>query len=122
MIAQLDKTKRANKRRARVRGKVFGTGTRPRLTVAKSLRNVFAQVIDDEKMITLAAASSINKELAAKCKGRKKSAVAALVGEAIAKQALEKGIKQVALDRNRNLYHGRIKALAEAARKAGLEF
>jgi len=73
-------------------------------------------------MMTLASASSLAKEMAGKSKGKKKSEVASLVGTEIAKLALSKGIKQVALDRNSNLYHGRVKALAEAARKAGLEF
>lgn len=80
------------------------------------------QLIDDEKKITLAAASSLMKDIAPKISGKKKTEVAALVGESIAQIAIAKGIKKVAFDRNRFLYHGRIKALAEAARKGGLEF
>jgi large subunit ribosomal protein L18 len=114
---------RAAKRIARVRGRVIGTLERPRLTVHKSLKNIEAQVIDDERMITLAAVSSLQKDIAGKKKDKmKKTDVAALVGEAIARLALEKGIKKVAFDRNRSIFHGRVKALAEAARKAGLEF
>jgi len=113
---------RAEKKRRRVRGKIKGTAERPRLTVAKSLKNIGAQVIDDEKMITLASYSSLSKELAGKTAEKSKVEVASLIGEELAKRALDKGVKKVAFDRNRNLYHGRVKALAEAARKAGLEF
>ena len=117
------KKSRAAKRKARVRGRVFGTNERPRLTVHKSLKHIQAQLVDDEKMTTLAAVSSIQKEIADKKKDKmKKTDVAALVGEAIAKQAIAKGFKKVTFDRNRSIFHGRVKALAEAARKAGLEF
>ncbi len=122
MLAQDNKKKRAEKRRARVRGKVFGTSVKPRLTVSRSLKNIYAQLIDDEKMLTLASASSLAKEVIEKGKGKKKTEMASLVGAEIAKRALSKGIKNVAFDRNRSLYHGRVKALADAARKAGLEF
>ena len=110
------------KRTARVRGKIHGTAERPRLTVHKSLRGISVQLIDDERMVTLAATSSLAKDIAPKIAGKKKTEVAALVGEAIAQIATAKGIKRVAFDRNRFLYHGRVKALAEAARKGGLEF
>lgn len=114
---------RAAKRKARVRGRVIGTAERPRLTVHKSLKNIEAQIIDDEKMITLAAVSSLQKDVVSKKKDKmKKTDVAAIVGEVIARLALDKGIKKVAFDRNRSLFHGRVKALADAARKAGLEF
>jgi large subunit ribosomal protein L18 len=116
------KKRRAIKRTARVRGKIHGTAERPRLTVCKSLKGISVQLIDDEKKITLAAASSLMKDIAPKISGKKKTEVAALVGESIAQIAIAKGIKKVAFDRNRFLYHGRIKALAEAARKGGLEF
>ena len=122
MLAQDSKKKRAEKRRARVRGKVFGTTNKPRLTVARTLKNIYAQLVDDEKMVTLASSSSLTKEIFEKAKGKKKTEIASLVGSEIAKRALDKGIKNVAFDRNRSLYHGRVKALAEAARKAGLEF
>jgi large subunit ribosomal protein L18 len=116
------KKKRATKRTARVRGKIHGTAERPRLTVYKSLRGISVQLIDDERMVTLAAASSLAKDIAPKIAGKKKTEIAALVGETIAQIAITKGIKRVAFDRNRFLYHGRVKALAEAARKGGLEF
>ena len=110
------------KRKARVRGKIFGTAERPRLTVTKTLKNIYAQVIDDEKMITLATASTLNKAVAEKSGDKSKTESAGLVGEEIARVAQEKGVKAVAFDRNGNVYHGRVKALAEAARKAGLDF
>jgi large subunit ribosomal protein L18 len=113
---------RAEKKRKRVRGKIKGTADRPRLTVAKSLKNIGAQIIDDEKMITLAACSSLSKDLVGKVAEKNKTEMAAVIGEELARLALDKGVKKVAFDRNRNLYHGRVKALAEAARKAGLEF
>jgi len=116
------KKRRAAKRKARVRGKIHGTAERPRLAVSKTIKNISVQIIDDEKMVTLAVASSLVKEIAEKADKKTKTAVAEMVGKAIAEKALAKGIKKVAFDRNRNLYHGRIKALAEAARKAGLEF
>lgn len=117
------KKSRAAKRKARVRGRVIGTNDRPRLTVHKSLKNIEAQIIDDEKMVTLAAVSSLQKDIVSKKKDKmKKTDVAAIVGEAIARLALDKGIKKVAFDRNRSIFHGRVKALADAARKAGLEF
>lgn len=117
------KKSRTAKRKARVRGRVFGTNDRPRLTVHKSLKNIEAQIIDDEKMVTLAAVSSLQKDIVSRKKDKmKKTDVAAIVGEAIARLALDKGIKKVAFDRNRSIFHGRVKALADAARKAGLEF
>jgi large subunit ribosomal protein L18 len=117
-----DKLLRRNKRKARVRGKISGTQSRPRLTITRTLKYTYAQVIDDEKMVTLASASSLNKEIAAKLTGKTKTEGAAIVGEAVARLAIEKGVKKVAFDRNGKLYHGRVKALADAARKAGLEF
>jgi len=121
-MAKDHKLVRAERRRRRVRAKVVGTPERPRLTVAKSLKNIFAQIVDDENMKTLAACSSMSKEIAPKVADKKKTEAAAIVGEELAKIATTMGIKKVAFDRNRNLYHGRIKALAEAARGAGLEF
>ncbi len=113
---------RKKKRRTRVRGKVFGTADRPRLSVHKSLRHIYAQIIDDEKMITLAAASTLTKGIASGAKGKTKVGSAELVGVEIARLALDKGIERAAFDRNGSPYHGRVKALAEAARKAGLKF
>jgi large subunit ribosomal protein L18 len=113
---------RIQRRKRHVRKILSGTGDCPRLTVTKSLRNIHAQIIDDEKMITLAACSSLSKDIAGKASDKNKTKVAALVGEALAKTAIDKGISTVAFDRNGNLYHGRVKALADAARKAGLKF
>jgi len=121
-MQKIGKYRRQAKRKARVRGKIFGTAERPRLTITKSLNNVHAQIVDDEKMITLVAATSLGKDIAPKLAEKSKTERAGVVGEVIAKKALEKGIKKVAFDRNGNVYHGRVKALAEAARKAGLEF
>jgi large subunit ribosomal protein L18 len=113
---------RAERRKSRIRRKVFGYSARPRLTVNKSLNNITAQIIDDEKMITVAAASSLSKGMVKKVAGKTKLETAGIVGEELAKVALEKGIKKVTFDRNRNIYHGRVKSLADAARKGGLEF
>ena len=121
-MTRIDKKIRRLKRKARVRGKIFGTAERPRLSVTKTLKNIYAQVIDDEKMVTLATASTLSKAVAEKLGEKSKTESAGLVGEAIARIAQEKGIKTVAFDRNGNIYHGRVKALAEAARKAGLDF
>lgn len=118
------KTPRAARirRHARVREKVTGTGVRPRLAVFRSLNHIYAQVIDDTAGHTLVSASDTEKEVAAGVNGKKKTDVAGLVGEAIAKRAKEKGIEAVVLDRGGFRYHGRVKALAEAARKGGLSF
>ncbi len=98
---------------------MFGTAERPRLNVFRSLAHIYAQVIDDEKGITLAAASSMDKDFEGK--GGNIEA-AKKVGLAIAKKALDKGIKTVVFDRGGYIYHGRVAALAEAAREGGLEF
>ena len=113
---------RADRRKKGVRFKISGTTDRPRLTVFRSLKNITAQIIDDEKMITMAAVSTLSKEMVEKVVGKNKVDAAGLIGEEIARQALEKKITKVVFDRNRYLYHGRIKSLAEAARKAGLKF
>jgi large subunit ribosomal protein L18 len=113
------RTKRAqrNLRKHRVRAKVFGTAIKPRLSVFRSLSNIYVQLIDDENGKTLVAASS--KEATQK---GKKSEIAAEVGKLAATKALSAGIKQAVFDRNGYQYHGRVKELAEAARAAGLEF
>ncbi len=117
------KRKRADRRRRRVRGKVFGTAERPRLTVAKSLKNVFVQIIDDEKMVTLVSAASNAKQVKSELKDdMTKTQVAFKVGEVIAEAAKAKGITRVVFDRNKYRYHGRVKAVADGARKGGLEF
>jgi large subunit ribosomal protein L18 len=101
---------------------VSGTTIRPRLNVYRSLSNIFAQIIDDEVGHTLASASTVDKELKAKLEGKRKLEQAQLVGSAIAERALAKGLKVVVFDRAGYRYHGRVKALAEAARSAGLDF
>ncbi len=116
------KLERAERRKMRVRRKIFGDTACPRLTVHKSLRNIVAQIIDDEKKSTIVALATNSKGMTEKVAGKKKTEAAAIVGAELAKLAMEKGIKQVRFDRNRNVYHGRIKAVADAARKAGLEF
>ncbi|MCX7846161.1 MAG: 50S ribosomal protein L18 [Dictyoglomaceae bacterium] len=121
----IDKESRKEKRKirhSRIRKKVFGTPERPRLSVYKSLRYIYAQIIDDTKGHTLASASSLEKELKLQLKSTDNIEAARLVGKTIAKRALEKGIKKVVFDRGGFLYHGRIKALADSARAEGLEF
>lgn len=107
------------RRHARVRKKVSGTSERPRLSVYRSLNNIYAQIIDDTKGNTLAAASSLAEGLKQQ-KGNVKASKE--VGELIAKMAMGRGIKKVVFDKGGYLYHGRVKALADAAREAGLEF
>ena len=109
-------------RHARVRKNLAGTTERPRLNVYRSTAEIYAQVIDDVAGNTLVSASSVDHELRARMTGLKKSEQARLVGEAIALRALAKGIKTVVFDRGGYRYHGRVKELADAARKGGLEF
>lgn len=117
------KTTRRERRKRRVRKKIQGTALRPRLSVFRSNQNIYVQLIDDEAGRTLVATSTLEKELAGKMSGSSKNkAAAVLVGSAIAAKAVEKGIKKVVFDRNGYPYHGRIRELAEAARKGGLEF
>jgi large subunit ribosomal protein L18 len=97
-------------------------GERPRLSVHRSLKHIYAQVLDDKAGKTLAYASSLSKEVRGKLKSHANVEAAKAVGELIAKKAKEAGVKQVAFDRGGRLYHGRIKALADAARTGGLEF
>ncbi len=112
------KEARRLKIKARVRGKISGTAERPRLTVFRSNKQIYAQVIDDVAGHTLASASSLKLE----AEGKTKQEVAALVGAEVAKAALAAGVENVIFDRNGYLYHGRVKQLAEAAREAGLKF
>ena len=119
MLLKADKNKTRQKRHLRVRNRVAGTAERPRLNVFRSLAHIYAQVIDDEKGMTLAAASSLDKDFNGKGGN---IAAAKAVGAAIAKKALEKGITEVVFDRGGYIYHGRIAALAEAAREGGLKF
>lgn len=110
------------RRHQRVRKRVTGTSQRPRLNVFRSLKHIYAQVIDDTRGHTLAAASTLDPELRDKVKELTKTEQARLVGELLAKRALERGVKKVAFDRGGYKYHGRVKSLAEAARGGGLEF
>jgi large subunit ribosomal protein L18 len=110
------------RRHQRVRKKVAGTAARPRLNVFRSLNQVYAQIIDDDKGHTVAAVSSLDEALGSKLKGKTKTEQARLIGEEIAKRAKKAGVKTVVFDRGGYRYHGRIRALAEAAREGGLEF
>ena len=111
-----------HRRHRRVRTKVKGTSARPRLCVIRSLNHIYAQVIDDSQGHTLASASTLDPDVKSEVAGKAKSARAELVGSLVSKRALSKGIEQVVFDRGGYKYHGRVKALAEAARQAGLKF
>ena len=117
------KTRLARYRRhARVKLKVQGTASRPRLCVFRSLNHVYAQVIDDSQGHTMVSASTLDPEIRTETNGKAKSSKSELVGALIAKRALDKGVNQVTFDRGGYKYHGRIKVLAEAARQGGLKF
>ena len=118
MITQTKRNAIRQRIHARIRAKLSGTGERPRLNVYRSLNHIYAQVIDDQKGETLVSASSLSLKL----KTGGNVATAKEIGKAVAEKAVEKGIKKVVFDRGGYLYHGRIKALADAAREAGLEF
>jgi large subunit ribosomal protein L18 len=115
------KLTRRTQRKARTAGAVRGTTERPRLSVFRSVKNIYAQIIDDTTGKTLVAASSVDDSKGDLKHGGNKNAAAA-IGKAIAAKAAAKGITQVAFDRNGYQYHGRVKALADAAREAGLKF
>ncbi len=121
-MGKIDTRLARQRRHIRVRAKVEGTGLRPRLCVFRSLNHIYAQVIDDEQGHTLVSASSNDPDIRGDTAGKSKSAEAGLVGTVLAKRALEKGIGLVAFDRGGYRYHGRVKALAEAARLGGLKF
>ncbi|MFD0872491.1 50S ribosomal protein L18 [Chlamydia abortus] len=120
MITKSDKNQARVKRHLRVRKKIEGTTERPRLNIFRSEKHMYAQVIDDVKGVTIAAASTLDKELKMENGGNVEAA--RQVGALIAKRAKEKGIDKVVFDRGGYLYHGRVQALADAAREAGLEF
>ena len=120
MISKPDKNKLRQKRHRRVRGKLSGTADRPRLNIFRSNTGIYAQVIDDVAGVTLASASTLDKDLSLEHTHNKDAAAA--VGAEIAKRAKEKGIEEVVFDRSGYLYHGRIQSLAEAARENGLKF
>jgi large subunit ribosomal protein L18 len=122
-MGSLNPRKQAHlKRQKRIRKRVLGTEVRPRLSVFRSAKHIYAQVIDDSRGVTLAAASSLDPAVKSQPKYENKTATATHVGKLIAERALKKGVKQVVFDRNGFLYHGRVKAVSTGAREAGLDF
>lgn len=122
MFNKPSRSEQRAKKHLRVRKKVYGTTERPRLCVFRSEKHIYAQVINDDLGTTLAAASSIDKELKGTLTLGSNKEAAKAVGSLIAKKAIEKGIKEVVFDRGGYIYHGRVKELADAAREAGLDF
>ncbi|KUO73252.1 MAG: 50S ribosomal protein L18 [Clostridia bacterium BRH_c25] len=122
MITKASKNSTRLKRHLRMRKKLVGTTERPRLNVYRSLNNIYAQLIDDVKGVTLVSASTLDKELKDNPGHGGNKGAAKEVGTLVAKKAIEAGIKQVVFDRGGYIYHGRVKELADAAREAGLEF
>ena len=120
MITKNDKNATRKKRHSRVRTKISGTAARPRLNVYRSNKHIYAQLIDDVNAVTIASASTMDKEFESDSKANTEAA--AKVGEMIANKAVEKDVKSVVFDRGGYLFHGRVKALADAARENGLEF
>jgi large subunit ribosomal protein L18 len=110
------------KRKKRIRKKMAGTPDRPRLSVFRSARHVYAQIVDDSRGETVVAASSVEQAVKGHAPFENKVALARHIGELVAQRAAEKGIKKVVFDRNGFLYHGRVRAISEGARKAGLDF
>jgi large subunit ribosomal protein L18 len=110
------------KRKKRIRKKVVGTELRPRLCVFRSTRHIYAQIIDDAKGQTLAAASTLEKTVKESSEMENKMNAATLVGKLLAERAIGKGVKQIVFDRNGFLYHGRVKAVSDGARESGLKF
>ena len=122
-MSKLSRKQQTQKRHRRQRRNINGTSDRPRLAVFRSNNHIYAQVIDDDAQSTLCSASTVDKELRTGLKVNGGSCDASTaVGELLAKRAIAKGIQQVVFDRGGNLYHGRVKALADAAREAGLQF
>ncbi len=122
MIIKKDKNKVRKGRHYRVRNKVSGTAERPRLNVYRSTVHIYAQVIDDVAGVTLVSSSTLEKTVKEQIAGKDKKQAASIVGAAVAKQAIAKGIKEVVFDRGGYLYAGRVEQLADGARKAGLKF
>ena len=122
MLKKADKNANRLQRHKRVRKKITGTTQRPRLCVFRSSNNIYAQIIDDANRVTLTAASSLDAEVKGAVNHGGNKEAAKMVGEMIAKRAIEKGITEVVFDRGGYLYHGRVQVLAEAAREAGLKF
>lgn len=122
MINKVNKNELRKKRSLRVRKNIHGTSERPRLSVYRSLNHIYAQVINDENGTTIASASTVQKDVVKLIEGKTKKEAAFIVGEAVAKAAMKKGVKAVVFDRAGYLYTGRVSALADGARNAGLEF
>ncbi|MFO7743039.1 MAG: 50S ribosomal protein L18 [Anaerolineae bacterium] len=121
-MPEVDREAARRRRHRRIRKNVFGTQERPRLNVFRSLRHIYAQVIDDWEGDTLVSASTIDPEVSSQLDGLSKTEQARVVGEVVAERALDEGIETVVFDRGGYKYHGRVKALAEAAREKGLRF
>lgn len=119
---KLTRQQSKQRRHRRIRGKVNGSAERPRLAVFRSNQHIYAQVIDDAKQHTLAAASTVEAEIKSKLSSSGTCEASSEVDKLVAKRAQEKGVSKVVFDRGGNIYHGRIKALADAAREAGLDF
>ena len=122
MLKKADKNAIRLQRHKRVRRKVSGTAQRPRLCVFRSSNNIYAQIIDDTNRVTLVAASSLDEAVKGAVNHTGNKEAAKMVGEMVAKKAVEKGITEVVFDRGGYVYHGRVAALAEGAREGGLEF
>ena len=122
MITKIDKNAERKRRHIRVRKSVKGTPERPRLNVYRSTNHIYAQIIDDTKGVTLASASTLEKAVKTEIAGKTKREAAAIVGKIAAERAKAKGIEAVVFDRGGYLYTGRVQALADGAREAGLEF
>ena len=122
MINKKDKNEERIVRHKRVRRKLSGSASRPRLCVYRSLAQIYAQIIDDENGVTLVSASTLDADVKKAIEGKSKSEQAKIVGETVAKRALEKNISEVVFDRGGYIYIGRVQALADGAREAGLKF
>ena len=122
MIKKIDKNEERLRRHARVRKKISGTAQTPRLSVYRSLNHIYAQVIDDVKGVTLCSASTMEKSVKAEIKDMNKTDAAKVVGKMVAQRAVKAGIKEVVFDRGGYLYTGRVQAVADGAREAGLNF
>ncbi|MDR7482695.1 MAG: 50S ribosomal protein L18 [Armatimonadota bacterium] len=122
MLTRVDREVLRRRRHLRIRARLRGTPARPRLSVFRSLKQIYAQVIDDTSGRTLVAASTLDAEVRALVAGKKKTEAAAAVGQVLAQRALARGIQRVVFDRAGYRFHGRVKALADGARAAGLQF
>lgn len=122
MIKKVARKEARVKKHRRLRNKIVGTANKPRLCVFKSLKNISVQLINDELGVTIASASTIEKDIASKLENTSNLEAAKLVGEIVAKRAIEKGVKEIVFDRSGYVYHGKVKALADSARENGLSF